>query len=135
MSSSSLLRKSHIANGMSVQRRKQPSGGSTSSKKALCTKIKTKADYIMGVKEEMHYTEISPQLFVCLPLHIEIGLVNKVWEELCLWVDQECELLSDEEIEARQMAALANQMYEESMREQERLKGDNAIGLKADKVP
>jgi hypothetical protein len=32
------------------------------------------------------------------------------------------------------MAELANQMYEESMREQERLKGDVAIGLKANKV-
>ncbi len=103
-------------------------------KKALRIKIETKTDSIMGVKEEMHYKEISPQLFVCPPLHMEIGLVNKVWEELCLWVDQECELLSDEEIGARQMAALANQMYEESMREQDRLKGDVAIGLKADKV-
>jgi hypothetical protein len=65
---------------------------------------------------------------------MEIGLVNKVWEEICLWVDQEYELLSDEEIEAGPMAALANQMYKESMREQERLKGDVAIGLKADKV-
>ena len=82
----------------------------------------------------MHYKDISPQLFVCPPLHMEIGLVNKVWDELCLWVDQECELLSDEEIEARQMAALANQMYEASMREQERLKGGIAIELKADKV-
>jgi hypothetical protein len=52
---------------------------------------------IMGIKEEMHYKEISPQLFVCPPLHMKIGLVNKVWDELCLWVDQECELLSDEE--------------------------------------
>jgi hypothetical protein len=32
------------------------------------------------------------------------------------------------------MAALANHIYEESMREQERLKGDVAIGLKANKV-
>jgi hypothetical protein len=103
-------------------------------KKALHTKIETKADSIMGVKEEMHCKGISPQLFVCPPLHMEIGLVNKVWEELCLWVDQECELLSEGEIEVRQMAALANQMYEESMREQETLKGDVAAGLKADKV-
>jgi hypothetical protein len=47
---------------------------------ALHTKIKTKADSIMGVKEEIHYKEISPQLFVCPPLHMEIGLVNKVWK-------------------------------------------------------
>jgi hypothetical protein len=33
-------------------------------KKALHTKIKTKADSIMGVKEEMHYKGISPQLYV-----------------------------------------------------------------------
>jgi hypothetical protein len=83
-------------------------------KKALHTKIKTKADSIMGVKEEMHCKEISPQLFVCPPLHMEIGLVKKVWEELCLWVDQERELLSEVDIEGRQMAALANQMYEKS---------------------
>jgi hypothetical protein len=103
-------------------------------KKALHTKIKRKTDSIMGVKEEMHYKEISPQLIVCPPLHMEIGLVNKVWEELCLWVDQECEILSEGEIEAKQMAALANQIYAELMREQERLKGDVVIGLKADKV-
>jgi hypothetical protein len=96
--------------------------------------METKVDSIMGVKEEMHYKEISPQLFVCPPLHMEIGLVNKLWEEFVLWVDQECELLEDEEIEARQMAALANQMYDESMREQERLKGTVTIELKTDKV-
>jgi hypothetical protein len=48
-------------------------------KQALHTKIETKADSVLGVKEEMHYKEISPQLFVCPPLHMEIGLVNKVW--------------------------------------------------------
>jgi hypothetical protein len=100
-------------------------------KKSLQTKLETNADSIMGVKDKMHYKEISPQLFVCPPLHIEIGLVNKIWEELCLWVDQECELLSEEEIEAWQMAVLANQIYEESMREQERLKCDVAIRLKS----
>jgi hypothetical protein len=43
-------------------------------------------------------------------------------EELCLWIDQECELLLDaEEIKTRQMATLANQMYKESMMEQLRL--------------
>jgi hypothetical protein len=47
-------------------------------KKALCTKIETKADSIMGVMEEMHYGENAPQLFVCTQLHMEIGLVNKV---------------------------------------------------------
>jgi hypothetical protein len=56
-------------------------------KKAFDTKIKRKADAIMGVKEEMHYKEISPQLFVCPPLCMEIGLENKVWEELCPWVE------------------------------------------------
>jgi hypothetical protein len=64
---------------------------------------------------------------------MEIGLVKKVWDELCLWVlDQERELLSEGEIEAWQMAALANQMYEESTREQERLNRDVAFRLKAD---
>jgi hypothetical protein len=79
-------------------------------KKALHPKIETKADSIMGIKEAMHSKEILPQPFVCPPLHMEIGLANKVWDELCLQVDQERELLSDEEIEAWQMTALANQM-------------------------
>jgi hypothetical protein len=63
----------------------------------LRTKIKTKEE---GIKEEMHCKEILPQPFACPPLHVEIKLVNKVWEELGLWVDQESELLSDEEIKA-----------------------------------
>ena len=44
-----------------------------------------------GVSTEMHYPGICPQQYVPPPLHIEIGLVNDVWNNLCEWIDKYAE--------------------------------------------
>lgn len=58
-------------------------------------------DAIKGVRTKMHYTEISPQLYVCPELHMEFGLVNKAWDEFTEFIDEELERLDEAEVKAR----------------------------------
>lgn len=54
-----------------------------------------------GVSTEMHYQCLTPQNFVPPLLHLEIGMVNQMWDNLVEWIDEEVEIIPLEEKEAR----------------------------------
>jgi hypothetical protein len=50
-----------------------------------------------GVSTEMHYQCLTPQNFVPPLLHLEIGMVNQMWDNLVEWIDEEVEIIPLEE--------------------------------------
>ena len=58
----------------------------------------------------MHFPNISPQMFVCPPLHILIGVVNKVWSEIMEWVNDELENIKEAVTKERKMLRVSNVM-------------------------
>jgi len=49
----------------------------------------------------MQYQCLTPQNFVPPLLHLKIGMVNQMWDNLVEWIDKEVEIIPLEEIEAR----------------------------------
>ena len=62
-------------------------------------KWKVNKTAVTGIRNEMHFPNISPQNFICPPLHIMIGLVNKIWQEMIDWINDDLENV--EEVEAK----------------------------------
>jgi hypothetical protein len=54
-----------------------------------------------GVSTAMYYQCLTPQNFVPPLLHLKIGMVNQMWDNLVEWIDKEVEIIPLEEIEAR----------------------------------
>jgi len=48
----------------------------------------------------MHYQCLTPKNFVPPLLHLEIGMVNQMWDNLVEWIDKEVEIIPLEEKEA-----------------------------------
>jgi hypothetical protein len=45
----------------------------------------------------MHYKSLAPENFILPLLHIEIGMVNQVWEVMEGWIDDEVEVVPEDE--------------------------------------
>ena len=45
----------------------------------------------------MHYKSLGPENFVPPLLHMEIGMVNQVWEDMEGWIDDEVEVVPEDE--------------------------------------
>jgi len=45
----------------------------------------------------MHYKSLTPDNFVPPLLHMEMGMVNQVWEDFENWIDDKVELIPIEE--------------------------------------
>ncbi len=54
-----------------------------------------------GVSCAMHYTSFTAQDFVPPLLHMEIGMVNQVWDNLEQWIDDVVEMVPPHEQEAK----------------------------------
>ena len=54
-----------------------------------------------GVSTEMHFQCLTSQNFVPPLLHLEIGMVNQMWDNLVEWIDEEVEINPLQEKEAR----------------------------------
>ena len=50
-----------------------------------------------GVSCAMHYKSLTPDNFVPPLLHMEMGMVNQVWEDFENWIDDKVELIPIEE--------------------------------------
>jgi hypothetical protein len=53
------------------------------------------------VSTEMHYQCLTPRHFVPPLLHMEIGIVNQVWDDLENWIDDAVEIIPLQEKDAR----------------------------------
>jgi hypothetical protein len=49
----------------------------------------------------MHYKSLTPDYFVPSLLHMEMGMVNQVWQDFENWIDDKVELIPIEEKHAR----------------------------------
>jgi hypothetical protein len=63
-----------------------------------------------GVACSMHYKSLTLQSFVPPLLHLEIGMVNHVWDNVENWIDDSVEMIPPHEQDARKkvMEALEN---------------------------
>ena len=89
---------------------------------------------VKGIKNAMHFPNISPQMFVCPPLHILIGLVNKVWSEMMEWVNDDLENIEDAETNEREMLRVSNLMLSTALQQRDEMEKTTLIELKHQKV-
>ncbi len=54
-----------------------------------------------GVSSAMHYKSLTPKNFVPPLLHLEIGMVNLVWDSFENWIDNVAEMVPPLEQDAR----------------------------------
>ena len=89
---------------------------------------------VKGIKEEMHFPKISPQNFICPPLHICIGLVNKVWSELIDFINDDLEQIEQGETIERELLSTTNTMLRNALETRDEMKKTSSIELKHQKV-
>lgn len=89
---------------------------------------------VKGIKEQMHFPEISPQNFICPPLHICIGLVNKVWSELIDFINDDLEEIEQGETIERELLSTAKTMLRKALETRDEMKKTSSIELKHQKV-
>ncbi len=65
-----------------------------------------------GVSCEMQYKSLTINNFVPPLLHLEMGMVNLVWDEFESWIDNEVEMIPAHEQEARRKVSEASQLLE-----------------------
>ena len=74
----------------------------------------------------MHYTSLTPQDFVPPLLHMEIGMVNQVWDHLEQWIDNVVEMVPPHEQEARKkLKEVAEQLAIALSEREEKEKNNN----------
>ena len=82
----------------------------------------------------MHFPNISPQNYVYPPLHILIGMVNKVWNEMMDWVNDELENIKEAETKKREMLRVSNLMLSKALNQRDEIDKTTLIKLKHRKV-
>jgi len=65
-----------------------------------------------GVSCQMQYKSLTLTNFVPPLLHLEMGMVNLVWDEFESWIDNEVEMIPAHEQEARRKVSEASQLLE-----------------------
>jgi len=72
-----------------------------------------------GVSCALHYKSLGPENFVPPLLHMEMGMVNQVWEHLEEWIDDKVENVPPDEKAARLSLLDAQECLERATREKE----------------
>lgn len=80
-----------------------------------------------GVSGPMHYKCLGPEHFVPPLLHLEMGMVNNVWDDFEQWVDDKVEIIPPHEKEARLSLERAQQALASSTAEKE--EGDRTLNI------
>ena len=89
---------------------------------------------IKGIKNEMHFPNISPQNFVCPPLHVTIGLVNKIWNQMTEWINDDLEDIEETEAKERGLLSITNTMLGNALKTRDETGKTKSIELKHQKV-
>ena len=82
----------------------------------------------------MLLSHIEPFYYVIPLLHLMIGLVNKVWDHFCEWIDKEIENLDEEEIDVRNILHVLEILVEDSVERLKETESENNFQIKALKV-
>jgi hypothetical protein len=75
-----------------------------------------------GVSCAMHYKSLSPENFVPPLLHMEMGMVNQVWEDMEAWIDDAVEVVPEDEKAARKSLWDAKQSLDRATKEKDEAK-------------
>jgi hypothetical protein len=62
----------------------------------------------------MMYKTLTPDDFVPLLLHLEMGMVNQVWDSIKQWIDDHVEMIPPHEQDAGKKLSKAKIMLDES---------------------
>ena len=89
---------------------------------------------IKGIKNKMHFCNISPQNFVCPPLHLTISLVNKIWSDIIEWINDNLENIEEMEAKEREMLSITNTMLTNALQTRDEIDKTTSIKLKHQKV-
>ena len=89
---------------------------------------------IKGVCNELHYPDVSPQHYICPPLHICIGLLNKVWTVMMDWINLDIENIEEAEMNERKLLSNANILLDKALKTREEISNTTSIVLKYEKV-
>ena len=82
---------------------------------------------VKGIREQKHFPKISPQNFICPPLHICIGLVNKVWSELIDFINDDLEEIEQGKIIERELLSTAKTMLRKALETRDEMKKTPSI--------
>jgi hypothetical protein len=74
-----------------------------------------------GVSCEMQYKSLTINNFVPPLLHLEMGMVNLVWDDFELWIDNEVEMIPLHEVEAQRKVSEASQLLDAAVVEKRKL--------------
>ena len=83
-----------------------------------------------GVSAEVHYQGIGPEKFVPPLLHMEMGLVNQVWDAFEEWIDAFVEIIPPHEKEARKQLADAKGKLKEVAAERSEIEKTISIDIR-----
>jgi hypothetical protein len=78
--------------------------------------------FTKGVSCAMRYKSLGPENFVPPLLHMEIGMVNQVWEDMECWIDDEVEVVPEDERAAHASLLDAKEKLDEATRERDAAK-------------
>ncbi len=65
-----------------------------------------------GVSCAIHYKPLTPKSFVPPLLHLEMGMVNQIWDDFEQWIDDIVEMIPPHEQDARKNVSNAKEMLE-----------------------
>ena len=113
--------------------------GKKATLKTLCEHLSTfqnnpSKGAVCGVSKPMLLSHIKPFYYVIPLLHLMIGLVNKVWDHFCEWIDKEIENLDEEEIDVRNILHVLEILVEDSVERLKETESENNFQIKALKV-
>jgi hypothetical protein len=80
-----------------------------------------------GVSCEMQYKSLTINNFVPPLLHLEMGMVNLVWDDFELWIDNDVEMIPSHEQEARRKVSEASTLLDVAVAE--RKEADSTITI------
>ena len=82
----------------------------------------------------MHFSNISPQNFVCPLLHLTIGLVDKIWSEMIEWINDTLENIEEMEAKERESLRITNTMLKNTLKKVDETDKTTSIKIKHHKV-
>jgi hypothetical protein len=83
-----------------------------------------------GVTCSLHYKTLGPDDFVPPLLHMEMGLVNQVWDDVETWIDDEVERIPVDENTAQKSVFDAKERLDAASKEKEEARNTICIEIK-----
>jgi hypothetical protein len=94
------------------------------------THKKLQPTFKKGVTCAMHYKRLIPENFVPPLLHMEMGMVNQVWEDMEAWIDDVVEVVPEDEKAARKSLLDVKESLERATKQKDEAKITISVEIK-----